>query len=70
MNTGMISLPSLEGLSKASERSERAFGNGCLKGRQILLYVVNNLRDGWTNLGETFRDQLEHPGERPRERIF
>ena len=57
-------------LSKASERSERAFGNGCVKGRRIQLYVVNDLRDGWANLGETFRDQLGYLGKHPSERIF
>ena len=51
-------------------KSERAFGNGCVKGRQIQLCVTSELRDGWANLGQTFRDQLGHPGERPRERIF
>ena len=51
-------------------KSERAFGNGCVKGWQILCFVVNDLRDGWTNLGETFRDCQGWAGEWPRERTF
>ena len=47
-----------------SERAKRAsFGIGCVKGRQILLFVFNDLRDGWTNLGETFRGCQVCPGE-------
>ena len=52
------------------KRAKRAFGIGCVKGRQILLLGVYRLRDGWANLGQTFRDYLGYPGERPRERIF
>ena len=54
-----------------SERVKRAsFGIGCVKGRQIQLFGPNDLWDGWTNLGETFRDYLGHAGEWPREIIF
>ena len=38
-------------LSKASERSERAFGIG---EHSIRSYVPYRLRDGWTNLAETW----------------
>ena len=45
-------------------------GIGCVKGWRILMCVFNDLRDGWTNMGETFRGCQVCPGERPRERIF
>ena len=60
----------LQGSSYQSERAKRAsFGIGCVKGRRILLFVVYDLRYGWTKLGEIFRDYLGQVGERPRERI-
>ena len=40
------------------------------RGWQILLFVTYDLQDGWTNLGQTFRDYRGYPGERPRKRIF
>ena len=52
------------------KRAKRAFGIGCVKGWRILWFVVNDLRDGWTNLDETFMVYQVWVGERPRERIF
>ena len=51
-------------------KSERAFGIECVKGWRILCVVVNDLWDGWTNLGETFRGCQVCPREWPREGIF
>ena len=53
----------------ASEQSERAFGMGLPRARQISLLVTNDLQYGRTNLGETFKVNQVNGRELPRKSI-